>query len=64
MEEKDPDIDLTGLKSFYFERSLNEYEYSPEMSNLGNTGNIYLDCYLGECTYEEIETCTDNEGRE
>ncbi len=64
MEEKDPDIDLTGLKSFYFEKSLNKYEYSPEMSNLGNTGSIYLDCYLGECTYEEFDTCTDDNGRE
>ena len=62
MEENNPDIDLTGLKSFYFELSLDKYEYSPEMSNLGNTGNIYLDCYLGECTYQTISTCFDDEG--
>lgn len=56
LEENDPDIDLTGLKGFSFE-SYSNMEYSPEMSNLGTTGRLYLDCFLGKCEYKERYTC-------
>ena len=63
MEEIDPDIDLTGIKSFNFISSSN-YEYSPGMSNLGKTGKIYLDCFIGECITSTIEDCTDSDGND
>ena len=61
-EENDPDITITGLKSFDFISSLDTYEYSPRMSNLGNTGKIYLDCFLGECVFTHTYDCSDDEG--
>ena len=36
--EDDPDIDLTGLKTFSFTRE-SDLEYSLSISNLGTTGN-------------------------
>ena len=62
MEENDPDIGITGLKSFNFSSSLDAYEYSPGMPNLGNTGKIYLDCFLGECIFYNTYDCSDEEG--
>jgi len=56
LEENDPDIDLTGLKGFSFDYYSN-MEYTPGMSNLGTTGNIYLDCFTGSCKYKETYTC-------
>ena len=56
LEETDPDIDLTGLKSFSFD-SFSNMKYSPEMSNLGTTGKLYLDCFTGKCEYKETYTC-------
>ena len=45
-----------------FWASLDTYEYSPRMSNLGNTGKIYLDCFLGECVFTHTYDCSDDEG--
>ena len=56
LEENDPDIDLTGLKSFSF-ISKSNMEYYPGMSNLGDTGKLYFDCFSGECKYREEYTC-------
>ena len=55
--EDDPDIDLTGLKSFSFEKT-NDVEYSFDVSNLGNTGKLYLHCYTGKCHFEKTYECT------
>lgn len=49
MEEIDPDIDISGLDSFNFTSTSFLLDYYPEMSNLGTTGIIYLDCYMGDC---------------
>ena len=38
-EEEDPNIDLTGIKSFHFSRGAIQ-EYNPYTSNLGTTGII------------------------
>ena len=62
MEENDPDINITGIKSFNFVSSLDSFEYSPRMSNLGNTGKIYLDCFVGECTFSYTYDCSDEDG--
>ena len=56
LEENDPDIDLTGLKGFSFE-SYSNMEYYPEMSNLGTTGKLFMDCFTGKCEYKETYTC-------
>lgn len=56
LEENDPDIDLTGLKGFSFD-SYSNMEYYPEMSNLGTTGKLYMDCFTGKCEYKEKYTC-------
>jgi len=56
--EDDPDIDLTGLKSFSFTR-ISDVEYDLGISNLGTTGKLYLNCYTGECHYEGEYQCTD-----
>jgi len=61
-EENDPNIHITGLESFSFVSSLDAYEYSPQMSNLGNTGKIYLDCFVGECIFSETYECSDDDG--
>jgi len=63
--EDDPDIDLTGLKSFSFTGKYDLY-YKADLSNLGTTGKLYFDCYTGKCKYEKTysctkETCTINE---
>ena len=58
-EENDPSIDITGIKSFNFVSSLDTFEYSPGMSNLGNTGKIYLDCFIGECIFSYTYDCDD-----
>ena len=63
LEENDPDIDLTGIESFKFSSSSN-FEYSPGMSNLGKTGKIFLDCFVGECITTTTEICTDEDGNE
>ena len=63
MEEKDPDIDLTGIQSFQFISPTN-YEYSPGMSNLGKTGKIYLDCFVGQCVTTTTSDCTDADGND
>ena len=54
--EDDPVIDLTGLKSFSFSSSENK-EYFPSISNLGTTGKLYFDCFVGKCKYEEEYEC-------
>ena len=61
-EEEDPDIDLTGINSFNFISSFDNYDYSPGMANLGTTGKIHLDCYIGECHFSETYDCSDSEG--
>ena len=61
MEENNPDIDLTGIQSFQFSSSLDDYEYKPGMSNLGKTGKIYLDCFIGECITYTLEDCSDTD---
>ena len=61
-EENYPDIDITGIKSFKFVSSLDSFEYSPGMSNLGNTGKIYLECFIGECTFSYSYVCNDEDG--
>ena len=55
--EDDPDIDLTGLKSFSFSKT-SDIEYSLDVSNLGTTGRLYLSCYTGKCHYEKAYRCT------
>jgi len=55
--EDDPDIDLTGLKTFSFTRE-SDLEYSLSISNLGTTGNLYLNCYAGTCYYKKTYKCT------
>jgi len=64
MEENNPDIDLTGIRSFQFSSSLDAYEYKPGMSNLGKTGKLYLDCFIGECITSTEEDCTDSDGND
>ena len=56
--EDDPDIDLTGLKSFSFEKT-NDVEYSLDVSNLGNTGRLFLHCYTGKCHFKKNYRCTE-----
>jgi len=56
--EDDPDIDLTGLKSFSFSR-ISDVEYDLGISNLGTTGKLYLNCYTGKCYYEKEYECTE-----
>jgi hypothetical protein len=48
-EEEDPNIDLTGIKSFHFSRGAIQ-EYNPDTSNLGTTGKLFYNCYIGSCT--------------
>ena len=50
LEENDPDIDLSGIKDILFYSSNKRQEYQPEMSNLGETGELIFDCYTGYCT--------------
>ena len=57
LEENDPDIDLSGLKSFSFDPKINS-EYFDGMSNLGDTGKLYFDCFSGECEYKRTYSCT------
>ena len=49
LQENDPTIDLTGIIDFSFDYnpSIN-LEYTKNMSNLGFTGNLILDCYKGK----------------
>ena len=54
--EDDPDIDLTGLKSFSFTKE-SDLEYNLSISNLGTTGRLYLNCYTGECQFEKTYRC-------
>ena len=54
--EDDPDIDLSGLKSFSFTNAY-DLEYSLGISNLGTTGRLYLHCYTGKCHYEKTYRC-------
>jgi hypothetical protein len=61
-EENYPDIEITGIKSFNFVSSLDSFEYSLGMSNLGNTGKIYLDCFIGECIFSYLVDCSDEDG--
>ena len=49
LEEKDPDIDLSGIKDIRFITSNKRQEYRPEVTNLGETGELILDCYTGYC---------------
>lgn len=58
--EKDVDIIITGLKSFNFVEFSSRPRYFPSDTNLGLTGNLYLDCYTGTCykvTKETKEVC-------
>ncbi|MBO6243509.1 MAG: hypothetical protein J6O41_02940 [Clostridia bacterium] len=55
--EDDPDIDLSGLKSFSFVAKY-DIDYSPSVSNLGTTGKLYMDCYTGKCKYQTSYSCT------
>ena len=50
LEEKDPDIDLSGIKDIFFYSKDGRQEYQPEVSNLGETGELIFDCYTGYCT--------------
>jgi hypothetical protein len=64
LEENDPTIDLSGIIdfSFNYNPSIN-LEYTENMSNLGFTGNLILDCYKGKCNYKETYKCTKRECR-
>ena len=64
LEENDPKIDLSGIIDFSFDYnpSIN-LEYTENMSNLGFTGNLILDCYKGKCNYKETYKCTKRECR-
>lgn len=53
-EEKDPNIYLAGIHNIYFRDTEEKIEYFNGVPNLGNTGEISFDCYIGEC-----EECTD-----
>ena len=65
LEENDPDIDVGGLRTFSFNRHYKSFEYSPGISNLGTTGKISVDCYLGKCkVLIEDKTCYDEDGDE
>jgi hypothetical protein len=55
--EEDPDIDLTGLKSFSFIKD-SDVEYDLNISNLGTTGRLYLDCFTGKCNYKRSYSCS------
>ena len=57
LDEDDPNIDLTGIKSFTF-GSGDIPDYSPGQPNLGNTGKLFFDCYAGKCSYEYSYPCT------
>lgn len=58
LEENDPTIDLSGIIDFSFDYnpSIN-LEYTQNMSNLGFTGNLILDCYKGKCNYIKTYKC-------
>ena len=58
-EEHDPDIDLSGVKSFSFNYNDRYFpEYYKGMPNFGTTGKIYYDCYTGKCKYYEEYDCS------
>ena len=62
--EDDPDIDLTGIKSFDFIQDTYNYlntDYYEGKPNLGNTGKIYIVCYDGKCKYGRDDICTRTE---
>ena len=61
LEENDPEIYLTGLKGFQFEKEHYDMEYNDGISNLGKTGRIEFECYMGECTYEYSYYCQDDD---
>ena len=56
VEQEDPDIYITGLKKVEFNHKL-ESEYHEGMSNLGNTGDIKINCFLGTCKYDFKKLC-------
>ena len=56
-KEEEPNIDLTGVKSFHFSKGAIQ-EYRPETSNLGTTGKLFYNCFLGTCTFGEDYACT------
>lgn len=62
LEENNPDIDLTGIKSFDFKYESDYYilndDYYYGKPDLGNTGKVYLVCYEGKCKYSYDDTCT------
>ena len=59
-EENDPNIYLTGVKSFLFsKKQTHNPEYNPGISNLGYTGKPLFDCYEGLCAYKTSYTCTE-----
>jgi hypothetical protein len=45
LEENDPDIDLSGIKDILFYYRNKRQEYKPEMSNLGETGELIFVLY-------------------
>lgn len=57
-EMNNPYIDLSGIKSFSFDYySTYNPSFNPNNSNLGQTGELILDCYKGNCTYEIEYEC-------
>lgn len=51
-ERAPDDIYFTGLKSFNFKKFNQKPEYKESISNLGQTGPIQFNCYVGTCLYE------------
>lgn len=49
LQENDPNIDLSGIKDISFNSFDKRLEYQPGISNLGETGQLILDCYTGFC---------------
>ena len=60
IEEHFSDINISLIKSFYFNDIL-EPSYYPDKSNLGNTGKIKYDCFNGLCTQYVKKTCPKRE---
>lgn len=58
-------IYITGIKSFNFIYSSEKVPYKQTISNLGNTGKLYYDCYQGtcykNCDYEALSLLTSNQ---
>ena len=57
------DINISAIKSFYFTEFSSRPRYSPSDINLGLAGDLYLDCYTGNCnkTIEKIDYYCDED---